>query len=269
MLEPNSPVTPALNVLIVDDEQDACTNLEDLLSGQSAATVQILGVAHNTMEAEKQITLLQPDALFLDIDMPGEDAFQFLERLEHPAFEVVFVTAYDEYAIRAFRLNAVDYILKPAGLAEIGDAVDKLSARIRYRNLLEAQARPYENLSEQLSRRTPPDKIYLKEQQTTEVVAFTDILYVEARGSYSRIVFQSGVTEKQVVMSHAIAMYEELFPKDFFYRIHKSYLINCRYIGKITGGENPIVLLKNKLTLPVSRRRYPAMMSFLRTNNLP
>lgn len=262
-------MSQALKLLIIDDEQDARENLQRLLLRQTKIAVDVAGMAHNTTEAEKQIRLLKPDALLLDIDMPGEDAFQFLERLEHLPFEVIFVTAYDEYAIRAFRLNAVDYILKPADPDEISHAIHKLQERIQYRHLLEMQARPYENLSAQLSRKAPPDKIYLKELHTTEVVAFTDILHVEARGSYSKIVFMSGRAEKHMIMSHPIAMYEALFPKDLFYRTHKSYLLNCKYIGKIIGGENPVVVLKNKLVLPVSRRRYPAMMSFLRTNNLP
>src|ERR1700689_5825299 len=118
-----------LNVLIVDDEMEACDNLKNILMEYVDKEINIAGIANNTREAEAQINNFLPDAVFLDIEMPNENAFHFLSRISPFGFEVIFVTAYDEYAIKAFKLNAVDYILKPISIAELTAAVQKLKEK--------------------------------------------------------------------------------------------------------------------------------------------
>jgi two-component system LytT family response regulator len=101
----------SINIIIVDDENKACTILKDIITEYADPIIRVVGIAHSTYEAEALIYKLSPDAVFLDIEMPNENAFHFLERIAPFAFEVIFVTAYDEFAVKAFRLNAVDYIL--------------------------------------------------------------------------------------------------------------------------------------------------------------
>src|ERR1043165_6987188 len=105
------PAVNALKVLIVDDETEACRNLQNILSKYIDCNIQVAGVAHNTVEAERLVRLHNPDAVFLDIEMPEENAFDFLQRIYPYSFEVIFITAYDEYAIKAFKLHAMDYLL--------------------------------------------------------------------------------------------------------------------------------------------------------------
>jgi len=100
--------TAHLNVIIVDDEMDACKNLQKILVEYVDSGINILSIANSTAEAEKQILEHKPDVVFLDIEMPNENAFEFLDRIVEINFEVIFVTAYDEYAIKAFKLNAID-----------------------------------------------------------------------------------------------------------------------------------------------------------------
>src|SRR5690242_15259365 len=120
----------SLQVLIVDDEKKACTNLKNILLEFVDPGIVIAGIANSTAEAESLIADTTPDAIFLDIEMPTENAFHFLDRISPVNFEVIFVTAYEEYAVRAFRLNAVDYILKPISIAELKKAVQRLKDRI-------------------------------------------------------------------------------------------------------------------------------------------
>src|SRR5579872_2150289 len=121
------PLKPKpLKVLIVDDERKACINLRNLLLTYVDKDINIAGIASDTHDAYTQIIKHTPDAVFLDIEMPNENAFHFLERIGPVDFEVVFVTAFDEYAVRAFKLNALDYILKPISVSELRNAHAKL-----------------------------------------------------------------------------------------------------------------------------------------------
>jgi len=256
-----------MNVLIVDDEMEACMNLHAILQEYVDKEINIVGIANNTKEAEKKIHEFAPDAIFLDIEMPNENAFHFLGRISPFDFEVVFVTAYDEYAIRAFKLNAVDYILKPISISELTEAVHKLRDKLRYKQILSENSVPYLEISNQVTNKTKSQKISLKDNNTIEVVDFRDIYFVEAQGSYVRIMFLKGNEVKDITLSGSLTDYEELMPNDFFYRIHKSYLINCMHVQKILKDEYSQVIIKEHFTLPISRRRFAPLMQFLKSND--
>ena len=254
------------SVLIVDDEKEACINLKNILTEYVDPGINIAGVAHNTIEAEKQIHKLSPDALFLDIEMPNENAFNFLDRISPLNFEVIFVTAYDEYAIRAFKLNAVDYILKPISIAELKNAYEKLKVRLHYKKIA-TQNISYTDLSKQVKYKFKSQKIIIKDGNGVEVVEFKDIYFIEAQGSYSKILFLKDGSLKESVMSNTLSDYEELLPTNFFYRIHKSYLINCSNVIKILREDSLQVMLGYNITLPVSRRRVGLLLDFLKNND--
>ena len=256
-----------INALIIDDEKKACTNLRDILLEYVDPGINILGIAHNTTEAEDQIAKLSPNVVFLDIEMPNENAFHFLDRIAPFNFEVIFVTAYDEYAIKAFKLNAIDYILKPISITEIRNAVVKLKEKLKFKKIIEEQNISYSNISEQVDNKVKPSRIILKGTSNTELVEFKDICLVEAQSSYSRILFLKKKEVKEIIMSSPLSEYEELLPEDQFYRIHRSYLVNCTHIKKIFhDGSNQITIVDN-IILPVSRRRYPLLIDFLKSND--
>jgi two-component system, LytTR family, response regulator len=252
-----------INVLIVDDEKEACANLAAILTEYVAGGINILGKAHSARDAEKQINKLRPDALFLDIEMPNENAFHFLERISPVNFEVIFVTAYDEYAIKAFRLNAVDYILKPLSIPELTGAVAKLSEKIKLKKLLSDNGANYTELSNIISNKVRSHRITLKDNNTIEVVDFKDIYFIEAQGSYIRIVFLKNDTIKEIVLSGTLTDYEELMPVESFFRIHKSYLVNCLHAGNILKDDVARLIINGKFHLPISRRRYTPLLEFL------
>lgn len=255
-----------IRAIIVDDEQEACTNLANILNEYIEEKIDILACVNSTTDAEEKIKKLTPDAIFLDIEMVNENAFQFLERLDIIDFEIIFVTAYDENAIRAFKLNAVDYILKPINIEELDKAIQKLKERIKYRKILSSTPNLYHNLAKQITKKASQQQLILKENNQYESVLFKDVRYVKAMGSYSKIFFKKGNTYKSLLMSRGIADYEELFPNDLFFRAHRSYLVNCKLINKISK-EEMIVFLDNKDTLPVGRRRFAGLLQFLQKNN--
>ncbi len=257
----------AISVLIVDDEKKACTNLKNVLIEFVDPGINIVGMANSTREAEEMIMAHTPDAVFLDIEMPNENAFHFLERLSPVGFEVIFVTAYEEYAVRAFRLNAIDYILKPISIGELKIAVQKLKDRVWYKKILDGKNSSFIELADEVENRSKPKKITFKDINTTEVVDFMDIFFLEAQGSYSKVVFAKGKITKEMVLSNPLSDYEELLPADLFFRVHRSFLINCAHIKQITNDSSNQVVVKGDLSIPVSRRRYASLLLFLETHD--
>ncbi len=256
-----------LNVLIVDDEMEACNNLQHILKEYVDQEINIVGIANNTKDAEAAIARSTPAAVFLDIEMPNEDAFHFLARIAPFDFEVIFVTAYDEYAVKAFKLNAVDYILKPISITELTQAVQKLKEKLRYKSILAENSVSYTEISNQVTNKIKGQRITLKDSNSIEVVEFRNIYFVEAQGSYVRILFLKGNEIKEITLSGSLTDYEELVPSELFYRIHKSYLINCIHVKKILKDEYSQVVIQDTYTLPISRRRYVPLLQFLKSND--
>lgn len=256
-----------VNVLIVDDEIEACENLCNILNEYVQPGINILGVANSTRDAEQLITRLSPDAVFLDIEMPNENAFKFLDRIAPFNFEVTFVTAYDEYALKAFKLNAVDYILKPISIPELVSAVEKLRERIKFKKVLTGNDVSYAEISGLITTKSKIHKITLKDGNNIEVVDFRNIHFIEAQGSYSRVLFSKYNAIKEITMSVSLADYEDMLPDDTFYRIHKSYLINCGHVKKILKDDTNQVVINGEYTLPVSRRRFAPLLEFLKNND--
>lgn len=255
-----------INVLLIDDEKNACTNLQNLLSEYTHQSINVSGLAHSTRDAEALIRESVPDAVFIDIDMPVENAFQFLQRIAPFTFEVIFVTAYDQYAVKAFRLNAVDYILKPIDIDELILAVERLQERISIKKIISNDNISYLDLLSQVSKKAESHKIRLKSVNYSEIIDFDDIYFVEAQGSYSRIVFAKNSITSEIIMSNPLSDYEELLPVALYYRVHKTYLINCRHVTKLISDDNNYIILHNEFTIPVSRRRILPLKKFLKSN---
>lgn len=262
------PLSEKIKILIIDDEREACENLMHLLSEYGATDIDIMGMAHDTVAAERLISELKPDVVFMDIEMPDENAFQFLERVHPINFELVFVTAYDEYAIRAFKLNAIDYILKPICIDEIEGTISKLRERMGYKAINNDAAHQLKTLK-QIAQKEPQNKIVLRALNNIEVVDLRNISYIEGKGSYCKVFFNKEESIHEITMSTIISEYEEMLPKDVFYRIHKSYMINCNHISKITHDHQYEVILKNNIAIPVSRRRHADFIAFLKQHNFP
>ena len=256
-----------LKVVIVDDEIKACSILKTLLVNYVIPDVNIIGIANSTKEAENIISQSVPDVVFMDIEMPNENAFQFLERISPFHFEVIFVTAYDEYAIKALRLNAVDYLLKPISITELKNAVARLIDKLHQNKNHIEQIKPYSEIANEIKDKAKPQKIILKDKNNTEVVYFRDIYFIEAQGSYSKVVFRKNGSSKDITMGWLLTDFEEMLPTDQFFRIHRSYLVNCSHIYKLINEGESYAVLKNDYKLPISRRNHKPLIDFLKIND--
>jgi two-component system, LytTR family, response regulator len=236
-----------MRALVIDDERLARNELRRLLAKH--ADVVIIGEAANADDARARIAEFNPDLLFLDIQMPGDDGFALLESLDAPLPQVIFTTAYDEFAVRAFEFNALDYLMKPVDPARLAAAVDKLHGRADSSSGMPPSAG-------HIARLAPEDKVFVREGERCWFVEVKSIRLMESEGNYTRVHF--GDAQPQLFRS-LNAMEERLDPRAFF-RANRRQIINLAWIDRIepwfSGGL--LVHLKGGLKVELSRRQAQA-----------
>lgn len=230
-----------MKALLVDDERLARGELRRLLAAHPE--IVIAGEAANPKQAREQLAALQPDLIFLDVQMPGENGLEFLASLEPPVPHVIFTTAYDEFAVKAFDLNALDYLLKPVDPARLAASIEKL--RDRTGAVGPASDRP--------ARLAPEDKVFVREGERCWFVEVKSIRLLESEGNYTRVHFADA--QPQLFRS-LNAMEERLDPRSFF-RANRRQIINLQWIDGIepwfSGGL--LVQLKGGAKVELSRRQ--------------
>ncbi|MDD2763031.1 MAG: LytTR family DNA-binding domain-containing protein [Opitutaceae bacterium] len=235
-----------MKALLIDDERLARNELRRLLAPHPE--IVIVGEAANADAARARIAELRPDLIFLDIQMPGDDGFALLESLEPPLPRVIFTTAYDEFAVKAFAFNALDYLMKPVDPARLAAALEKLPGR--------AGDTPGAALSERPLRLAPEDKVFVRAGERCWFVEVRSIRLMESEGNYTRVHFDDA--QPQLFRS-LNAMEERLDPKAFF-RANRRQIINLSWIDRIepwfSGGL--LVHLKGGLKVELSRRQAQA-----------
>lgn len=228
-----------IQTLIVDDERLARQELIALLKAHPE--IHIVGEAENVDDALDKIDKLQPQLLFLDIQMPEKNGFDFLEELvESPA--VIFCTAYDEYALKAFESNALDYILKPVNPERLKDAISKVSVQISDKE------------KQQKGSRLPESRqVFIKDGDKCWFVNVSEIRLIESVGNYAKILFH----EHRPLIHRTLNELEQRLPQDAFFRANRKEIINLRFIDKIepyfSGGL--LVYLKSGEKIEISRRQ--------------
>lgn len=248
----------ALRALIVDDEADARENLRLMLEDH-CPEVEVVGQAGSAAEARERIQELQPNALFLDIKMPGEDGFQLLASIAELDLPVVFTTAYDEYALKAFKQNALDYLEKPIDADDLKRAVGKLQKLTG-----ELGSTPTSAFAALMKDPASPlsARLAIPGREGLTLLKHEDILYLEANDSYTTIHLKDG---KRSVSSKHIRVFENnLDPKSFF-RVHKSYIINLAHLASFNRTEGNMAVLDNGAMVPVSRRRLADFLGLINT----
>ena len=235
-----------MKALLIDDERLARNELRRLLGASDDITVA--GEAANAKQAREQLAALKPDLIFLDVQMPGETGMELLESLEPPVPHVIFTTAYDEFAVKAFELNALDYLLKPVDPARLATALEKLRERINAGAELAPPARPAPR-----DRLEAGDKVFVREGDHCWFVEVKSIRLLESEGNYTRVHFDQA--QPQLFRS-LNAMEERLDPK-YFFRANRRQIINLAWIDKIepwfSGGL--LVHLKGGAKVELSRRQ--------------
>lgn len=236
-----------MTAIIVDDEKHCREVLEHLLHKYCSA-VKILASCANGEEALLALAKQQPDILFLDIEMPGMNGFELLEKFHHPQFEIVFTTAYNEYAIKAIKHSALDYLLKPVDKDELIQTVE----RAKEHKAIKSSQR-VDNLLEMLNLKKKTKRFAVPTMEGLIMVDPDTILYCESDSAYCKIYFIN--SNKPLVISKTLKDVEEVLKDEDFCRIHHSYCINMKCVQSYIRGEGGEVVLNNGIHLPVSRTK--------------
>lgn len=231
-----------MKAIIVDDENHAIENLSILLT-ENFPQIEIVGVATKTLEAIKLINTLKPDVAFLDISMTEGTSFDLLEAIEIINFHVVFVTAYDEYAIEAIRHNAFEYLLKPLQLTELKRCIDKLEKEIKTKKVTSKK----------------PNRISISTLESKEFIKIKNIVYCKSDNSYTTIYLKKGIS---ILTSKSIKEIENMLPSSLFKRSHNSFLINKTYVKKYLKKDESLEL-SNKIQVPLSRSKKEQIITWL------
>lgn len=232
-----------INAIIVDDERLARQELKRILEEQNK--VKIVAECSNAEQAIEAIDSMKPDLVFLDIQMPGQNGFELLEDLDYTP-EVMFITAYDEYAIKAFEVNALDYILKPIEEERFATSLESVIEKIEDRKKNEIQDNSNDILNEN-------DQVFLKDGDRCWFVQLKDIRLFESEGNYVRVFFHD---EKPLILKSLNNLEKKLSDKIFF-RANRKHMINLKWVDKIETWFNGglLVLLKDGKKIEISRRQ--------------
>jgi two-component system LytT family response regulator len=240
--------------IIVDDEKHGRENLSGILR-EFCPEVELSGEAESVQAALKLIGESAPDLVFLDIEMPRENGFKLLEYLKDFSFEVIFVTAYDSYAIKAIRFSAADYILKPVNHNDLAAAVQKVAERIRHKQENQRMKQLFHNLSQPGNPR-----IGLPSGDRIEFKEVSEIIRCEGEGNYTHIWFEGG---KHSLVAKTLVEFEDLLQDFGFVRAHKTHLVNLKYVDEYIKSRG-ILKLSDGNFIPVSRRRKETVLQCLK-----
>jgi len=243
--------------VIIDDEQNNILNLQ-LLLDKYKNEITISATAMNADEGIKIIKQHSPDVVFLDIQMPGKNGFQLLQALPHLDFEVIFVTAYDQYGIQAVKFAALDYLLKPIKAEELQYAIHKVIEK----SLIKKQNLQLQNLVSllQQSPKNQQQRIALPSATETRFVPVHEIIHCESKNSYTLIYL---LNNEKVLVSKAIYEYEDLLSDYGFIRCHQSHLVNRKFVKSWIKKDGDYLLLDDGTELPVSRQKKMAVKTAL------
>jgi two-component system LytT family response regulator len=236
-----------MKAILVDDEQNNLVNLEQLLKTYCPG-VEVVAMAADAAAGRSAILQHHPDLIFLDIQMPGKSGFDLLRELHQYDFEVIFVTAFDQYAIQAVRFAAVDYLLKPVSIDELQAAVSRaLDKRSEKKKNLQL-----ENLLQLLQEQKEDHRIALATIKETRFIRTTDIVRCESSNNYTIFFLSNG---EKLTASRPIFEYEELLKSYGFIRCHQSHLVNRKYVKSWVKEDGGYLLLDNGHQVPVSKNK--------------
>jgi two-component system, LytTR family, response regulator len=236
-----------LKCIIVDDEFKSRESLKALIE-KFCENIRVSAVCQNGDEAIAAISTVNPDIMFLDIQLQKETGFDILQRLDKIDFEIIFTTAYSEFAIKAFKFSAIDYLLKPIDIHELKASIEKARKRI-VGNIGERIAQLGQTLK---SSNFKNSRLALPTTDGLVFINVEDILYCEATGNYTNIHLND---DRKFLVSRTLKEYEDLLEEQDFFRIHNSYLINLKFLKRYIRGEGGQVILMNDKTLDVSKAK--------------
>lgn len=233
-----------IKAIIIDDEERARRVLNNMIE-EFCPEIEVVGVCENVPKGVLEINRKQPDVVFLDIEMPEYSGFELLEFFRDIDFEIIFVTAYSEYAIRAFEVSAIDYVLKPIRIDKLEIAVEKLKNKLQSATMFDRLETLKENIKSMEIK-----KIAVPVADGLIFVKIDNISHIDADGSYVKIWLSDG---SNIFVSKKLKYFESLLiNKKFFYRTHRSHLVNISFVKKYSRHES-LITLENNQTICVAR----------------
>lgn len=237
-----------LKAIIIDDVKKIRESLSDMLS-RYCPDITVIDEAESVATGLQKIQLQQPDLVFLDIEMPDGTGFDLLQKLSSINFKIIFVTAYEEYAVKAFKFSAVDYILKPVDKDELIEAVKKAEVAIEKENLELKLKTLFLNIE---NTKNQPRKLVLRTSERIYSIDISDIIRCESDKNYTEFFLNDG---KKLLVSITLKEYDEMLSPYGFFRSHQSHLINLRYFDHYLKSDGGMAIMKDKSSVPVSSRK--------------
>jgi two-component system LytT family response regulator len=246
-----------LTAFIVDDEDSGVESLR-LLLNKYCQQVKVLDVANSVSEAEEKLAKISPDIVFLDIAMPFANGFELLKRVKNKSFSVIFTTAYNEYALKAIKHNALDYLLKPVDPEELVVAVKKCEEQKSHTG--GPSMEKIENLMQALTQTQKVQKLPVPTLEEIMYVDIDNVVRMEADSNYTNIFLAD---KQKITSSKTLKEFETMLMGQRFFRVHKTHIVNLNYVKKYIKGEGGYVVMADGKSLEVSRLKKSELLSLL------
>jgi two-component system LytT family response regulator len=238
--------------LIVDDEQNGREALKSILE-KFTKDITIIGEAENVRDGINKIEDLEPEVVFLDVEMPDGTGFDLLEKVQKRNFEVVFITAFDNYAIKAFQFSAIDYLLKPIDPLLLKSTIEKLNQNTEINDISK-------KLDVLFGNKSKPEKITLPTTEGIHIIKIKNIVRCSADDCYTNFIMNDG---NKIIVSKTLKEYSELLEDLNFFRVHQSHLVNLDYIERFVNTDGAYLIMSNGDQVDVSRRRKKSLLDTL------
>jgi two-component system, LytTR family, response regulator len=248
-----------IRVILVDDEPQSSKAL-DIKLKELADDIEVIGIYNHPEKAISAIRKMKPDLVFLDIEMPGMNGFQLLEKLEQFDFEVIFVTAYNEYMLNALHISALDYLLKPVETEELSNALARFRKRISLQNNRLDKKEQFELLSETLRDQNAPKRLAVATLQGITFLKIKEIVRVEALSNYSTFHL---VNKQKIMVSKTLKDFESLLTQQNFFRVNRSCIVNTDYIIKYKNEDGGVLELHDGTEINVGPHRKNELLDLL------
>lgn len=245
-----------IRCIIVEDEQHNRENLKNILDEYSPE-VEVVAACSSALEGRQQILELKPDLVFLDIEMPGGDGFSMLESLDELNFEVIFVTAFTSYAVKAIKFSALDYIVKPIEIMELLKSINKASKKIKEKSDNSRMINLIENQHKEGNKKV----LALPLSDKIEFVEVANIIRCQADGNYTIFYLRDG---EKLLISKTLKEYDELLSSFNFLRVHQSHLINLDEVKSFMKIDGGYILMRDGTNITISRQRREIVLRTLR-----
>lgn len=242
--------------IIIDDEDGGRKSLSNLLR-DNCPNVKIIAMADSVKHGLEAIHKFNPELVFLDIQLRNENGFDLLKKVGSIDFDVIFVTAYDKYAVKAFKFSALDYLLKPIDIDELKNAIHKVEEK---KSSKSSDDKFDVFLQNQKFINSAAQKIALPTSDGLIFIQVSDVIRCESDDNYTNFILRDG---KKILVSRTIKEFEELLADFNFFRIHQSYLINMEEVVKFVRDEGGYIVMSDNSKIPISRRKKEELMTRL------